>query len=505
MLPKGWLKKNYLLVAFILALVFSAFLHFRGLSGVTILDDDESRAFVLQGSGPLIYFICRPVYLLSGRDQASAFYIAALLGFFNIILFYLLCRKLFDKRLSMLSAIIYACYPLRMNYARTLYPAVFIESAFLLALLFLFSGLNTRKSWQGFVFGVSAVAIFFMHYSGYALVIALALAVTGLSLWRKHFSFSREFILGLVAGCFIPLVLIIWFWPGQDYLQQVAQFMGRYKSYMTHTGTLLYFNRAIFQQMLSSWQYIFISLFTAVSCLFVLVSLRVKRNKALVLLLLIFCTALFILQFATFLGAHPLNIRHIVWLVPLYSVCIAQLTFFLLSRRRAFVKITAGVVLALFICLTAYESYQITAETFTLTPIKDWLKANNIPKRQVITSWWMLNRAGEIDGVSLVPTAFQDNGGSFEFGILWPLVFEAYRKGSCKYILTSGISGRFRLGEGDIMLKYVDPVMSWLHPYSKLKRRPFYEPQEVNISLYRLDDVFSDWNISTIQLNAKRE
>ncbi len=504
-----WLNKNRLSIILIFTLVFSAFLHFRDLGGVTILDDDESRAFVLQGSGPLLYFICRPFYLLSGRDQASAFYIAALLGFINIILFYLLCRKLFDKDLSKLAAIIYALYPVRMNYARTLYPAVFIESAFLLALLFLFSGLNTRKSWQGFVFGVSTVAIFFMHYSGYALVIALILAVIGLSIFTRDkinrlcwFQFNVHFVLGVVLGYCLFWFLLFWHSPGYDYLGQLFWFMKREETYMAHIRTPVYFHSGIFYQMFSSLQYILISSVTAISCLYVLVYSIIIRKKPVLLFFSVFCIAASLLAVVAFLGRHPLKIRHLVWMVSVYAVSIAQLISFLSAQRKCIANLAAKVILCVFISVAAYESYQITAETFNLTPIKSWLKQNNIPKSQIITSWWMLNRVDDPDVASFIPTDFRKNagiGGSFGFVLIWPFIFDAYQQGSCKYILTSGISGRCYIGYDDIMLKHVKPVMSWLHPYFKFKRRPFCRPVPLYINLYRLDDVFSSSNLGSLK------
>jgi len=140
-----------------------------------------------------------------------------------------------------------------------------------------------------------------------------------------------------------------------------------------------------------------------------------------------------------------------------------------------------------------------------MTDITTWLARHNIHQSDILTSWWMINYTGHGEGVNFIPGGFNVSPENKDtahwyvehprFLISWPMIYVAYQKGACKYVITSGLGERAHIGQDDPFLKEVKPVMAWPHPYTIFRDRPFYRREDLSIKLYALADIFSPENI----------
>jgi len=96
------------------------------------------------------------------RSAAQAPHIIQyILGALNVVLLYLLARRVFSERVALVSGIIAACYGMAVFYAGKLLGAVWIESCNLILLLLLVRAREEGKRWQyiaaGAIMGLSAL------------------------------------------------------------------------------------------------------------------------------------------------------------------------------------------------------------------------------------------------------------------------------------------------------------------------------------------------------------
>ncbi|MEI8175716.1 MAG: glycosyltransferase family 39 protein [Candidatus Omnitrophota bacterium] len=494
-----------------LGLALGIFLHLRNLYGVVYIDEDEARAFNLLSSGPLIYLICAPVYNLFHHLQRSVFFFAGLFGVASILLVYAAgCQLGIGRSRAAFAALIYAIYPLRINYARTLYPAVFIEFFFLVAFLAAARGLSKKNHGLIFLSGISCACIFFTHYCGYAIIAGLSFFIVASSLEKgDRFSLVARrvafFAGGFCAGYLALDATLAVAGHGYEYTRQMLTCRTTELHYAQWVREVPFFLRDLGKGVTGSWQWVFISLIVTGAVSYGIVTAWFGKERSLRWFFLIFIVggALFIgLAYA---GCHSIKERHFVWFSSFFSIAATGAVAALFTRTSRGGKAVLGCCAAVFIGVLFFESYQITVETFKITEMRSWLERNHISRQEVITSWWTINFLGDTEVTSLVPGHFVTEGAIRDpslwyrndprFKIDWASVGKAYEIGVCRYLLTSGTSARFTLGEGEELLQRVHPLMVWPHPYCAFRRRPFYVPGKIFIKLYDLRDVFSSENL----------
>lgn len=506
------LRINYLYFILILALALGAFLHFRNLDNAIFLDEDEARPFQLLNSGPLIYLICSPIFDIF-LTQASVFYIVAFLGFFSIVLIYFIFRFSLDNRSAIYATLIYAVFPLRIDYARTLYPAIFVEFFFLLAFLFAYLSLLKRKAWLMVPVGIFSACILFGHYFGYALIFGIIMFILLFYFTQKRamqdfnlLGSILRFVLGFLLAYFFLEKVLLMIDSNYFYIQKIISFYGfEIASAKYYIKELPAFIKTIVSRITLSTQSLIIAAVSAIALIFgFLIAFRKKKlNILLFSVPYISGTSLFILLAS--LQYHSIKERHFVWLVSLFSLLAAFLAIRLWERFQGKVKIIIGAFYIFFLGLLFLESYQVTVETYKNTEIISWLENNNIMKKEVLTYWNLFTPKdkGKFN-ISPIPIYFEDRKltndplwfiRDAKFRIYWPMIILAYQLGKCKYIITSGISSKFTLGEDEPFLQDVTPLKSWLHPYSRLKHRVYYvKGQPHYIKVYSLAHVFVDTN-----------
>ncbi|OQX81026.1 MAG: hypothetical protein B6D56_03655 [Candidatus Omnitrophica bacterium 4484_70.1] len=503
-------KEVYFLL--ILSLIVGAFLHFRNLNEAVYLDPDEARAFTILSSGPLIYLICRPIYKLF-LTESSVFVWAGVLGFLCIIFFIFICRLSFDKKIVAYATFFYTIFPFRINYARRLYPAIFVDFFFLLLLLSLIYSILKNKIWMVTISGFLSSALIFIHPFTYCILWGIIVSLS--YFWykkrekikvREAFKFSLLYFLGFIIGFFILERIFMEIKPGYIYSQQLFNF---HKSVLLRVegegNNLASFFITLFKTMVASPTDLFRSTFVISAVLFSIFYLFKKKEKENLLLYFIILTisgvGIFIIMAG--LDLHKVRYRHFIWLSPTFSLCIAYFIKTNLQSSNMIRKIIIILATVIFVFTSFFESYMVTEETFKMDKIKKWLKDNNIKKNEILT-FLHLYSPGDKVGCSLPPVgkAPSYTPSNEKYLIIWPLVYRAYTLGLCKYIIPSGIGAHAHLEEDDVILKNVRPLVSWPHPYYKFKYRFFgskvREPTPLFINFYRLKDVFSKENFLLI-------
>ncbi len=504
-----------------LILLAGAYLHFRNLSGISYLDEDEARAFNLLSSGPLLYLSCSWAYNLFGHVQSAAYYIAALYGFACILVFYRILNFFFEEDISLLAAGIFAVLPLRINFARTLYPAVFLDFYFLLALYLAYLSVR-RNGVFAFLSGVSASAIFFAHYCGYALIFGIAVFFAANYLRspssgrRKALLAIFHFASGFIAGYLFLEAVLFNVGHGYLYSRQIFGFgQNEVKFSSSRNGALLFLGEIASGVTRSSSQMLIFAVIAS-SLIFTLAyAFKKKEAGGLRNFLFPALAAVSIFIIAASFRLHAIRNRHFIWLGYCFALAVSFTAVYFLRHGSRGSRWVAAAVTVLFVGTCVFESYQITVETFKIGEIRSWLKDNHIPLDKVATSWWYINVLGDKDIASEIPGIFVSRPGvdpdfwfmdpGTRFMIAWPLLFRVYTNGRIKYILTSGISSKIAIGENEEALRYVKPVKVWLHPYSRFWRRPLGGPGANYIRLYDLDDVFSPANLAYLAGAEKNE
>ncbi len=508
-------KQSYLRWLLAAAFVVGGWLSFRNLDGMIYLNEDEARAFALLSSGPLIYAMGSPVYAFCGRTQTAVFMLAGVLGLISLGLFYRTLRVLFERKLAVIAALVYAVYPLRVNYVRTLFPPVFLEFYFMLALYFTVLGLIKQKCRYAAAAGVFCAAIFFVHTSGYSMVLGIGLAAliyqrtSGIEwTWDRIKVFFAAMTAGALAGFLFLELLFIAFGGGYDYLQQTLTFGSYTRDYSKWGHVAERFLPDLGRRILKAPSWFFLLPLVAL-CSLAAVGKALKRRQP----RLLFMTSLYTVPSGFFLlmvffGVHTIYERHWVWLSSFYSFSVALVFLEVLETQRALRRRVGAILLLGLILVFTGESYAVTQETFKITPMRNWIDKHGIQKKEVLASWWQLNFRGDTQSVSTVPGGFATEGrvkdraywylDNPRFRVQWDPIYRAYQAGLCRYLVTSGMGTKSSIGQEE-MLKGVRPLAEWPHPYAIHSRRPYYDGSVTNsIRIYRLDDVFSPVNLKKI-------
>lgn len=503
-----WLKQNQWNLILALTLTLAFVLHFRNLEGVVYLDEDEARSFALLSSGPLMFLMGSPIYALF-RAQSAVFYIAATAGFLSIVLFYLLCRLIFeDKRLCVYAAIFYALWPLRLNYARTLFPSVYIEFYFLLAFIFLSLSLKKGRPWLSFFSGVFSSAVLFTHSFGYAMIAGLLTSIGTYFLLEEGLIHALKraprYIFFYGTGFLITTLAVEYFFRiayGYSCIEKLMPF-GAIAFQWAKRLSFSTILRGMYSSNVSAALFIFL----LVILFYAGVRAFIEKKKP----WLFFFTPCIIgaggFLAAGFLKVHTVYERHLVW--PGLFFCAAAADIYLglrVSNERS-IKIGALVLLGTIWGAFLYMDLKITEQTFKVTPIRLWLRERHIENNEIATSWWQINARGDRNATRHIPTVVGErtkeepgfwmyvDGGKLQYlryEIVWPLLYALYKTGQVKYLISSGISLRESLGKYDAVLKQTKPIKVWPHPYTSMTLRPYCHTKDSEIALYRLEDIFN--------------
>ncbi len=499
-------KHNWSRMLVFAIFLIGIYLNFRNLWGAVYLDEDEARAFTLLNSGPMLYLICNPFFVVFYAEH-GAFYAAALIGVLGMYLFYRLIEELAGRRVAVFSVAFYAIFPMRLNFARSLYPQVFIDFFFLLLLLIFVHALRRGRRSLLIVCGVLTACLVYVHPSTYALIAGFIFA--WLAAWRmeKHAwdigeltCWGLRYILGLAAGYFFLERLLLWIDPRYCFTERLLWLVKyEHAEALSSGNNLVPFLRTLWSEITFSPVSIFRSICVIAATVFTAVAaVRLRKRKLLFILTLSLVTLT--IFFADVLrGSHEVRIRHFSWLTFPISLMLGFACADLLKNPTAWKKWLVGAGMSVFLFTSLFDSYMVTTEVFKTKDIEDWLISNHFTAG-MLTFLHFYRIPYNLPPVTRHPSWKQQ---SQKYQIIWPLVYQAYLRGKCKYIVPSGMSANATLAEGDVMFQYLPPEKSWVHPYSLFKYRIFglktRRPEApLLIRFYRLEDVFSSSNIRKI-------
>lgn len=486
------------------AAALSAFLLFSNLRGVIYLSEDEARPFVLLSSGQLLYLIGRPVFDVF-RTQESVFYLVAALNFLSLFVFYALARRAFGRGAALLAALAYAVFPLRIEYARLLYPAGFMELFFVSALYFAYRAVEEDRPVWMIPAGAFTALAFFAHYMAYALAAGLAFACV--LVWTgKRTAPSRCAVhvaraaLGF-AAVLGALYAVLKVFHHYDFFEAFVNF--RHDSpYYQEKGQAAGYLAGIVSHTLHSPFELAMALAVSISAVFGAREIFCRGRGAFFAGVLFAAGTLLVVSAVG--GQHLLYGRHWPWAASLLSLGFGAGAVRLGAKLSLRARAAALAVFALWAAAAFYQSLGIVRQTFHITEINAWLRAHDVSRGEILTSWKLREKSetGDMRPLPVYsPEKISTENPSWlktaRLRIAWPAVYEAYRRAGARYVITSGLD-ELRCGTGqddDPLLKGVEPLASWPHPYSSMESRSFYRPgTHYTIRVYRLSDVFSPEN-----------
>lgn len=506
-----FLRKNLNSTKIFLIIIFlsSFYLHFRNLEGTAHTQPDEERAFALLSTGPLIYLMCRPIYDIFGQEDI-VFYFVSLLGFINIFLFYYLTKKLFKDKISIYATLFYSVFPMRINYSRYLYPGIFLDFFFLNLLISLYWGINKNRLFF-ILTGVFIVFLIYTHMSVYSLLFGLCIGVGILCFYYKV-SLKRFLIdfLFIILGCVISIIFLEIILhnhqKGYFFLGKIFLWKDNIKKVVVE-GELKWFFKNIIFLIKSSYFNVFRTIFVLLGA-FIFTWNNIKNKNIIGIvttIVLIIGVGVFLLN--TWLGSHIIRDRHFVWLCAFLSLSLGYLIVWAKGIKSKIFRYSILFCGLLFWLSSFYTSYLVSEENFNILSIRKYLQENNIELNKIATNLVSLGafyKKG--DQPYLIPTLFDKN--KERYYINWSVLFFYYLRGEIKYIVPSGLGLHAYLYCQDPLLKFIQPQKKWLHPDSYFRHRIFIEGgssrnkecgnETLFISLYNLDDVFSDKNIGWV-------
>jgi hypothetical protein len=453
-----------------LGVLAGAFLHFRNLDGVVYLDPDEARSTSLLKSGPMLYLLGRPISLFFMWDQSALFYLAASLGFASIILFYGILRLMTTNRVALVSSFIYTLWPIRINFARTLYPSVFVEFFFLVSLLSILFGLKHKRPLYVALGGIMAGFEFFCHAYSYASIAGLLLMILLYTFFENNNDpCVRKSNLPLTFLCCAGLTglgigtSLYFIGDGYNFVVNLFQ-VGKYvmdwsrQDQMQITPGFFRMADPAFSPYLILGSLPFVIL--------LVVKAFVRKNKTLLFLLAPFFggSALFIVL--GYLKLHVMFDRHFVWLSSVFALGIGSQVVSWMDHGGAVQKKVICILLALFTLVLMTRSYLITEETYKITEITSWLRSQDIKNSEVITHWWQINNSHHLktkNVSSLIPGKFvpvdhpkpselvmlENRLLSRRFQLDWRLIYVIYKSKGVRYLITSGLGVRTTFAGGN--------------------------------------------------------
>jgi 4-amino-4-deoxy-L-arabinose transferase-like glycosyltransferase len=182
--------------------------HDQDLIGWTVRDVVENHHFRLIGQetsnlgvfiGPLFYYAIIPFYLLTGGDPLGGVILSTIVGLFSIFSFYWIFKRIWNEKIGLIGATIYAFSFLTVMTDREIVPTtpVMLWSVWFLYVLW---ALYKGKQRQGFL--ITGILLGTIWHLNLALMLLIPLLPLSLFLSRKRIEW-KAVLLGL-----IPLVLL---------------------------------------------------------------------------------------------------------------------------------------------------------------------------------------------------------------------------------------------------------------------------------------------------------
>ena len=493
-------KRN---IFFVFIFAAAVFLHFRNLKDVRYIMPDESRAFAMLTTGPLIYLLCRPVYQFFVTQQ-SVFYFVSVLACINIVLFYFISRYFLKKKDSLWALAFYVFFPFRINYSRLLYPSVFVDFFFLIGVLILVYVIRKNKPLLFFPLGVITSLLFAVHPYVYHILFGLAFSLVYLFFsknkpisHRKIIIFSFFYFLGIVLTLFSLNEVFSLFRPDYNYLSKLVVAKNAGVEVFCQTEIKSFFAnllRAIIKSPFS----IFRAAFVALMIFFSLFPKVLSRNSRLKYVAVALISSLGLFFVMAVLKQHVVRYRHFVWLCPGICLLMANTLSFFLEQKTKIIKNIFLIFSIIFIVLSFQESYLLTRETFRLTMVESWLDQKNIKYSSVLSGFQLFDPKNK--KVSFFLPIYYEQDRAY---IHWAIVYKAYRAGLSKYLIPSGRGVYEKVYKDDPFLQNVKPIIEWVHPFSQFEKRIFPEgcvddltKEYYYIKVYNLDEVFSPDNLN---------
>lgn len=179
--------------AFAMVLIISIFTHFYRIDHTFIFNNDEARDVqivkkmidtgkpVLLGPqtsvgnmylGPLYYYFMLPALIISKMDPVGPAMMVAIFGVGTSLLLFYVGNKKYGVATGMIAGLFYALTPVMLHYSRSSWNPNIIP--FFTTLMLIAWSEKSKKSWL--LFGISAGAIFQLHYVGLVMVVLVGLA-----------------------------------------------------------------------------------------------------------------------------------------------------------------------------------------------------------------------------------------------------------------------------------------------------------------------------------------
>jgi|GEM_PF-6296298 len=490
-----------------LFLLGAATLYFSHLGGYMPFDTDENRAFHYQPYSPLIFLI-GSFFTNLFKSYDAPRYVLGGIGFINVVLLFVLIRRLGDRRLAWVTAAVYLSLSYPLLYAKIIQYAILAIFYVLCALICFVEGVRTSKRRWFAVVGVISALLVTTNPSTYSLVGALIL----LPLAGRRFRIGERSglrdsltILGAAVVAYIIIEIFFYFAFAKSFSNLLSGSIFLYRDdglleirrASVGPGALVRLVKDFLVRHIDRGDpaEAFRTFFLFILAGFGLKASLKKGDLAARWLGLYSLIALVPLCLAALFSVHILHERCLVWLsVPVAYFAARGLVGFLDSGRASFRIIT--VVAAAFYFLGAYGlCADLTLSVPDSREIADYLKAHHISRSRVLTLYPLLDYQNMF-GSQRVPTldvpllSTPEERRLQKFRIDWPRIYALYSEGLCGYYLSSGLCEMANVGEDDVFLKRIKPVKVWYNHPGNNRYWPNVYRKPCLIELYALSDIF---------------
>ena len=280
--------------------------------------------------GPLFYYLLIPFYVLFKMDPIGGIYLATGIGAFAIWSCFYVFSKVFNEKVVLISALIYALSPYTVFNDREVVPTM----PLMLWSVWFFYSLNLilkGEQKKGFLFAAVLVAL--IWHINFGLVILLPLFLVALFLSKKKIDFKQLLIAGVITVVLsLPLILFetrhglsqtksIIFSATQsqgDVIKGTDKLLKIYDVVIKDVTDLLYGYPAGVPKSLAFW---------VISVASVLVFLKGKIRKNVFYLMLIWMgvTAGFFALYSKPVSEYYLNSMTVVWIVLMALIVVNML------------------------------------------------------------------------------------------------------------------------------------------------------------------------------------
>ena len=160
-------------------------------------------------TGPVYYYFMLPFLWLFNLDPAGPAYMAALFGVGTVALIYFFCKKLFNARVGVISALLVTISPMMINISRFSWNPNPVPFFSLLTMLLLYFTATKKQLIYTFFAGISLGILFQLHYMA-VVMIPIAVLTLFFTLSLKDFIIhSIAMFLGFLCGDSLFLIFEI--------------------------------------------------------------------------------------------------------------------------------------------------------------------------------------------------------------------------------------------------------------------------------------------------------